>query len=40
MIEGALDFLPPGARLREDLVRWNDMVILRRMENLPVEFGG
>lgn len=40
MIEGALEFLPPNARLREDLVRWSDMVIMRRMENLPVDFGG
>lgn len=40
MIEGALDFLPSGASLREDLVRWSEMVIMRRMENLPVAFDG
>jgi len=40
MIEGALEFLPPNALIREDLVRWSDMVIMRRMESLPVDFGG
>ena len=40
MIDGALGFLPPGASLREDLVRWSEMVIMRRMENLPVAFDG
>lgn len=40
MIEGALDFLPPGAKVRDDLTRWSEMVIMRRRESLPVEFPG
>ena len=39
MVEAALGFLPPGATLLEDQVRWSDMVIMRRMESLPVDFG-
>jgi cytochrome P450 len=38
MIEAMLDFLPPRATLRRDLVRTTPMGIFRRPENLPVEF--
>jgi cytochrome P450 len=39
MVGAALDFLPPGARHRPDLVRWQRLVFFRRPENLPVDFG-
>jgi cytochrome P450 enzyme len=39
MLEAALDFLPPAARHREDLVRWKQLGFFRRPENLPVDFG-
>jgi cytochrome P450 len=38
MMEAALDFLPPGAAIRDDLVQYSDMVVIRRMETLPVAF--
>jgi cytochrome P450 len=40
VVDAALDFLPPGARHREDLVEWERMVFFRRPLNLPVDFGG
>jgi cytochrome P450 len=39
MVEAALDFLPPGARHRADLVEWQRVMFFRRPQNLPVEFG-
>jgi cytochrome P450 len=38
MIDAALDFMPPGARLRDDLMRFTPMGFMRRPANLPVEF--
>jgi hypothetical protein len=38
MIDAMLDFLPPRAALRRDLMRWTPMGIFRRPETLPVEF--
>ena len=35
VVDAALDFLPPGARYRPDLVRWEQTVLFRRGENLP-----
>jgi hypothetical protein len=39
MVEAALDFLPPGARQRADLVEWQRVMFFRRPQNFPVEFG-
>jgi cytochrome P450 len=39
VVDAALDFLPPGARLRPDLVRYQRTILFRRAENLPVDFG-
>jgi cytochrome P450 len=38
MLDAALDFMPPGSRLREDLMRFTPMGFMRRPVNLPVEF--
>lgn len=38
MLDALLDLMPADARLREDLVRWQQMGFFRRPENLPVEF--
>lgn len=38
-IDAALDFLPPGARHREDLVEWWRMGTFRRPLSCPVDFG-
>ena len=38
MIDAALDFLPEGAKYREDLVEWTRLGFFRRPNNLPVEF--
>ena len=40
MIFAALDFLPPAAKLREDLIQWREVAFSNRMETLPVDFGG
>jgi cytochrome P450 len=40
VVAAALDFLPPRARHRPDLVQWRRMLFFRRPENLPVDFGG
>jgi cytochrome P450 len=40
VVDAALDFLPPGARHREDLTEWQRLVFFRRPVNLPVDFGG
>lgn len=39
MLEAALDFMPPGARHRSDLVSWQQTGFFRRPLNLPVDFG-
>jgi cytochrome P450 len=39
VVDAALDFLPPGARHREDLTEWQRMLFFRRPLNLPVDFG-
>ena len=39
MVDAALDFLPPGARRRDDLIEWQRLVFFRRPQNLPVDFG-
>ncbi len=38
MIEAALDFLPLGARLLEDQVRWSSRGFLGQIKSLPVDF--
>jgi cytochrome P450 len=38
MLDAALDFMPPGSRLREDLMQFTPMGFMRRPVNLPVEF--
>ena len=40
MIDSALDFLPTGARHREDLVNYQRTGFFRRALNCPVDFGG
>jgi cytochrome P450 len=39
MVDAALDFLPPGAQHRLDLVEWQRVMFFRRPQNLPVDFG-
>lgn len=39
MLDAALDFLPPGARVLEDQVRWSTKGLANRMKSLPVAFG-
>ena len=39
MLDAALDFVPPDARHRADLVNWQQMGFFRRPQNLPVDFG-
>jgi cytochrome P450 len=39
MLEAALDFLPRGARLPEEQIRWGGLGILDRIKTLPVDFG-
>ncbi|HTO06039.1 MAG TPA: cytochrome P450 [Myxococcota bacterium] len=38
MLDATLDLMPANARMRDDLVRWQQMGFFRRPENLPVEF--
>jgi unspecific monooxygenase len=40
MLDAALDFLPPGARLLDDQIRWGESIgpLFRRLESLPVAF--
>jgi cytochrome P450 len=40
MIAAALEFLPPGARLLEDQIRWTQKGLLSQLKTLPVDFGG
>ena len=39
MLEGALEFLPEGARLVDDELEWESIGIMRRPVNLPIDFG-
>ena len=39
MLEGALEFLPEGARLLDDELEWESIGLMRRPVNLPVDFG-
>jgi cytochrome P450 len=39
VVDAALDFLPAGARYRDDLTEWQRMLFFRRPLNLPVDFG-
>ncbi len=39
MIQGALEFLPEGARLVDDELEWESIGLMRRPVNLPVDFG-
>lgn len=38
MLDAALDFLPPGARLLEDQIRWSSRGFLSQIKSLPVDF--
>lgn len=38
MLEAALEFLPPGAHVLEDQVRWSTKGLANRMKSLPVSF--
>jgi cytochrome P450 len=40
MIDAALDFLPPDARLLEDQIRWSSRGFLSQIKSLPVDFAG
>jgi len=40
MIDASLDFMPPGARHREDLVEYQRTGFFRRPLSCPVDFGG
>jgi cytochrome P450 len=39
VVDAALDFLPAGARYRDDLTEWQRMFFFRRPLNLPIDFG-
>lgn len=39
MLDAALDFLPSGAHVLEDQVRWSTKGLANRMKSLPVAFG-
>jgi hypothetical protein len=36
MIDAALDFLPPGAKLNEEEIRWSEKGVLSQIRGLPV----
>jgi cytochrome P450 len=38
MLDAALDFLPPGARLLEDQIRWSSRGLMGQIKSLPVDF--
>ncbi len=40
MLDAALDFLPPGARLLEDQIRWSSRGLMSQIGSLPVDFAG
>jgi unspecific monooxygenase len=39
MIDAALDFVPTGARLLEDEIRWSKKGLMSQIKTLPVQFG-
>jgi cytochrome P450 len=39
MLDAALDFLPPGARLLEDQIRWGSKGLMSQIKSVPVDFG-
>jgi cytochrome P450 len=39
ILEAALDFLPPNARLLEDQIRWGEKGLMSQIKSLPVDFG-
>jgi cytochrome P450 len=39
MLGAALDFMPPGARLLEDRIRWSARGVMSNVRELPVDFG-
>ena len=39
MLDAALDFMPTGARLLEDQIRWGSKGIMSQIKSLPVDFG-
>jgi cytochrome P450 len=38
MLDAALDFIPPGARLLEDQIRWSEKGVMSQIKTLPVDF--
>jgi hypothetical protein len=38
MIDAALDFIPQGARLLEDEIRWSKKGFMSQIKSLPVDF--
>lgn len=38
MLDAALDFLPRGARLLEDEIRWSEKGLMSQIKSLPVDF--
>ncbi|MDJ0852783.1 MAG: cytochrome P450 [Myxococcota bacterium] len=40
MIDAALDFMPEGARLLEERIRWSARGLMSQIKALPVDFGG
>jgi cytochrome P450 len=40
MLEALLEILPPGSRVREDELEFEDAGLFRRTRNLPVQIGG
>lgn len=38
MLDAALDFLPPAARLLEDRIRWSSRGFMSQIKSLPVDF--
>jgi cytochrome P450 len=40
MLDAALDFLPPEARLLEDQIRWSSKGLTSQLKSLPVDFRG
>ncbi len=37
--DAALDFLPEGARLLDDRIRWSSRGLMSQIKALPVDFG-
>jgi cytochrome P450 len=38
MLDAALDFLPPNARLLEDQIRWSSRGLVSQIKTLPIDF--